>query len=414
MKIISLLNISWKKLKDIFSTLFRRKSGKIRPPKNNPSINSSKKPQNEPPEHKIPTINPGKESKTINTPVYGSISVVDSFPPVVQNALLEIDEIQKGSIRYILGHLGVDYVPQLAIDIVRELRQDAVCCLFKFLDRIKIDPDLLLIQHSIIEKHKLEEAVGILLEADEIRRDYNVSPMPIYEALQESLVKADHLLSKMGQVANVLKTLQSGGAGLFYDYRKWFQDVRDHLEHWEHYRPDEIDEVLKYGNQWDVWQHQYDNFIGQINTVVKELSKPTLWPTCKEEVQKKLELVSEIESRLLNDPIDETIERPSIEKALSYIEVIFKELEDLFSKATGHPFITQDSLEAKLRKARKVLGVETDVTLGEIKKIFRKLAIKFHPDKNPGNQEAEKKFIEIKDAYELLKKEISVKEPLHV
>ena len=50
----------------------------------------------------------------------------------------------------------------------------------------------------------------------------------------------------------------------------------------------------------------------------------------------------------------------------------------------------------------EVLGVEKNATEGEIKKAYRKQAIKYHPDKNPGNQEAEAKFKLAAEAYEIL------------
>lgn len=57
----------------------------------------------------------------------------------------------------------------------------------------------------------------------------------------------------------------------------------------------------------------------------------------------------------------------------------------------------------------KVLGVERSATQDEIKKAFRKLAVKYHPDKNPGDKVAEEKFKEITEAYEVLGKEDSRK-----
>jgi molecular chaperone DnaJ len=57
---------------------------------------------------------------------------------------------------------------------------------------------------------------------------------------------------------------------------------------------------------------------------------------------------------------------------------------------------------AEKRDYYEVLGVQKNATKDEIKKGYRKLAVQFHPDKNPGNKEAESKFKEATEAYEVL------------
>src|SRR5438270_6575624 len=50
----------------------------------------------------------------------------------------------------------------------------------------------------------------------------------------------------------------------------------------------------------------------------------------------------------------------------------------------------------------EILGIEKSAEVEEIKKAYRKMAVKYHPDKNPGDKAAEEQFKELSEAYEVL------------
>ena len=57
---------------------------------------------------------------------------------------------------------------------------------------------------------------------------------------------------------------------------------------------------------------------------------------------------------------------------------------------------------ADKRDYYEVLGLQKGASDNDIKKAFRKMAMKYHPDKNPGDKVAEEKFKEINEAYAVL------------
>jgi molecular chaperone DnaJ len=59
-------------------------------------------------------------------------------------------------------------------------------------------------------------------------------------------------------------------------------------------------------------------------------------------------------------------------------------------------------MNAVKRDYYEVLGIGRDIDDAGLKSAYRKLALKYHPDRNPNNQEAEEKFKEAAEAYSVL------------
>ena len=55
-----------------------------------------------------------------------------------------------------------------------------------------------------------------------------------------------------------------------------------------------------------------------------------------------------------------------------------------------------------MRDYYEIIGVEKNASADEIKKAYRKAALKYHPDRNPGDKAAEDNFKEAAQAYEVL------------
>ena len=76
------------------------------------------------------------------------------------------------------------------------------------------------------------------------------------------------------------------------------------------------------------------------------------------------------------------------------------------STGDGHTAFTRTCAGANSMAKRdyyEVLGVQRNATEQDLKSAFRKSAMQFHPDRNPGDKEAEQKFKELNEAYEVLK-----------
>ena len=61
------------------------------------------------------------------------------------------------------------------------------------------------------------------------------------------------------------------------------------------------------------------------------------------------------------------------------------------------------SAKQQYSKALEILGVDENATISQVKTAYRRLALRYHPDRNGGNDAAKEKFQEIGNAFQLVK-----------
>ena len=69
-------------------------------------------------------------------------------------------------------------------------------------------------------------------------------------------------------------------------------------------------------------------------------------------------------------------------------------------------YLCMGGVYLKLKDPYKVLGIKTSDSFDTAKASYRKLCMRYHPDRNPGNSEAESKFKEVQDAWAYIKDRI--------
>ena len=86
------------------------------------------------------------------------------------------------------------------------------------------------------------------------------------------------------------------------------------------------------------------------------------------------------------------------------LPVWFFIFDGIYGSSPNLPNGEEDSIEIKLEKACKELGLGPDcnTNMNSVKKSYRKLSLQFHPDKNPGNPDAEEQFKKISGAFKFI------------
>src|SRR5260370_42439464 len=59
-------------------------------------------------------------------------------------------------------------------------------------------------------------------------------------------------------------------------------------------------------------------------------------------------------------------------------------------------------MQVEKRDYYEILGLQRGCEVGEVKKAYRRLAMEYHPDRNPGDHQAEERFKELAEAYQVL------------
>jgi DnaJ homolog subfamily C member 7 len=192
----------------------------------------------------------------------------------------------------------------------------------------------------------------------------------------------------------------------FRDAIKWLKIIRN-----LHKTKEEGNAAYK-ARQWEAAIDKYTAALevdpANKSTNAKILQNRAL---CYQQLKKYDEAIADCDKALSMDP-SYTKARKTKANALGGAEKWEDAVREWKALAEADP--SDASIQKEARKAEielkksqrkdhyKILGVPKDADDNQIKKAYRKLAIQYHPDKNPGNAEAEAKFKDISEAYETL------------
>ena len=266
-----------------------------------------------------------------------------------------------------------------------------------------------------------------LIQFDSLPKETLLRNLAVYQAVIEMVMKSHHIIPmKFGTVAQ-------GEEDLKKMLEKGYGQINTNLKEMEN--KIELDVAALWSN---------------METVLKEIAEEEEIKRLKEEaVSKPPEQVFEIKIQL-GKLVKDTLDRKREECASQLLDVLKKEAEIYHSHAVmddsmimNTAFLIdkdrQETFESKVdqldkqyngginfrivgplppysfttlemktvefgevNEAREMLGLGEESTILEIKDIYRELSKKFHPDKYPGDQEAQKRFEKITGAYRML------------
>lgn len=343
-----------------------------------------------------------------NNPTYQNSEIRREFPPILNDAPPEIINIQIGCLRVLFGKFGISYIPQLALDSLcvidkngKEYRFDALNCFFNFVEVIGLNIDLLCDQNKVLEREKFSEICGILLEVDEIRRNYNISPIPLYNAFQNSILEVENRLEKMKLIVDALMSAENSGIR-FHSFLEWLKEVKNKLQHWEQYDLSDINNLLGYVEYHKRLMLQCNNLLTEIEDIRNKISTLSLSTSELAAIEKDVIILQGLCEYLFNGVDTFNIGGLTIERAIEFLKEVRDQLKIFYENLLG---TYSSPVDDKITKAFEELEMDPTDDFNEIKKQYRKLAKMYHPDcyHEPSEKKrAEEKFKKLNEAYRIL------------
>jgi DnaJ-domain-containing protein 1 len=307
--------------------------------------------------------------------------------------------LQRKATEVLFVQLGIYYVPGLMLGELR--RFDVRYAFAVFVERFGLRYGVLTTPGHArypAQRDALEAIVGFLLEVEECSKDTSLQPTPLYDAVARSIEEAEDLLNTYQQVASVLRSLE-GREIEFPKYLEFRVHVRERLQQWHEVSPEELDEIFMINHAYVTLQDRFLALLEQFGACIAWLVANI--DRAGEDRELILKMVEEKE--VLEAQIRDGSREPD-DGVMQLADLLNDITDAAYALGFEEAFSEEGESVGPLTMADycKILEVSESVTRDELKKAYRKLAMVYHPDHNPGNKEAEERFKEINTAYSAL------------
>ena len=318
-----------------------------------------------------------------------------------------IKNIQRLAAKILMREIGAHYLPSRLILSLEEI--DACQAVRLLLHSMGMDYATLLQNKQ--ERKFFNDMIGVIIESDNIRKELEISDLPLYAAIKTHDRKVVELyIERLHQTVEIINLLKSNTIVFPHYYKsEFYQQASALIDNWDELDDMRLADLYKHYKVWRNLQEQYEHIVQDIDNylalIYNNLNARRRYESTLNEIDQKVKTVRlHISNGKLN-PSD----------SIQQLQNIYEEVKTIYQKT--HQSGNRDrkwqnegrerTHNEELQLSLDVLNLHTAMTLDlqTVKKAYRRMALKLHPDVG-GDAMA---FNRLQNAYRVVRDHLALK-----